>query len=318
MEIKYSISYYLRNIKQNAFLSLSPLPKTPSVLTKFLYNLKILFFTLKFLIRHKQGKLDIPKIEFMLTNVCNLKCKYCSNYTSAFKENLNYEYEDFKSDLDTLLKETDSISELVLTGGEPFLVYDLDKFIEFAASQQKIKKIKIETNGTIIPNSKIIDILKQFRKKIVLDISDYSQSPNLDASILKIEQIKSLCDENKINYIHKKDEKWFITQNYKKNYRSENDLKNIYSLCLPTNISCFDGKISQCPKATSFNLLGLCSFSQEQGIDLRSENLSKQKIIDWYTNIIKFDTCDFCNHVDYEQRRKRINAGEQIEESLYW
>ena len=61
-------------------------------------------------------------------------------------------------------------------GGEPFLNKDLDKIINKLLKSNKIQRIEVVTNGTIIPNNKeLLNILSNSRVNISISKYPYSK-----------------------------------------------------------------------------------------------------------------------------------------------
>lgn len=90
------------------------------------------------------NKLVIPLLVIWTTTACTLNCKYCGNYIPFLrKNNINYRYEfkDFKSDIDKLMKSIDGVIQLIFAGGggaiinqELFIFY---KRILFVSTHRK-------------------------------------------------------------------------------------------------------------------------------------------------------------------------------------
>lgn len=320
MKFRYSTLFFIRNIKRNADVRLNGIfSLTKSKMSKFYYNAVYIYFCMLYFLRYRLGKLDIPQIEIFLTTDCNLNCQHCENYIPLITENRTYQFEDFKKDLDAFLKNVDSVQYLTFSGGEPLLLENIEDFIDYAASKRKIKNVIVMTNGTIILNNKIINSVKKHCHKVSLYISDYSRSKDIDATLLRTRKLINLCKRNKIRYYFDENLKWHITVGCRKNNRKNEQLRMLYAKCINPNLSCFDGKINPCSRATAVNLLDVCQIPEDQYLDLRKDDLSKSKIIEWYSTIKPFAVCDFCNQHDIEKMQPEIIPGAQINnDNLYW
>ena len=93
-------------------------------------------------------KVSIPHLEFVLTTRCTLKCKNCANYIPLIKNHTTLSLEDFKNDVNILLKNADKIYSLLLLGGEPLLLKNFHEYVQYAVSQKKVGKVYIFSNGT--------------------------------------------------------------------------------------------------------------------------------------------------------------------------
>jgi radical SAM protein with 4Fe4S-binding SPASM domain len=139
-------------------------------------------------------------VYFHLTNSCNLKCPYCYNThirtPRETREISSIELEMILSDLHNY-----GISELVITGGEPFLRYDL--FQHLKSWKKNGKTIQIITNGTLINRDNVGDLADVFDS---ITISIDSHIPEIANELRgydvfhKVQQIVSLLNEYNITW----------------------------------------------------------------------------------------------------------------------
>jgi len=106
----------------------------------------------------KGGKKIKPRtIQLALTNRCNLKCKTCNIYMHS---NKSLSLIDLKRMVENAF--FSKVTNVGVSGGEPFLVKDIEKYIEVLLKLPKIKKISIISNGTL--TNIILDKLKLIYK----------------------------------------------------------------------------------------------------------------------------------------------------------
>lgn len=113
---------------------------------------------------------SVRYIEMSLDNICNLQCKMCdSKFSSKLQLRDKFLEEDVFKKLEPSFDKFDSVdlSNLVyikLLGGEPFISPNFIKFLDYIEKRADPSKIKLEiaTNGTTIPNKKIIDKLNKY------------------------------------------------------------------------------------------------------------------------------------------------------------
>lgn len=119
----------------------------------------------------------IPRIEVNLIDRCNLKCKACTHFSSLYNEDTTYPIESFAKDLEGL-RRTGKLLRLRLLGGEPFLIKNLERYLDIARGIFSESDIEIITNGLLIPamEDKLMDAF--YKNKITLIISLYP--PTLD------------------------------------------------------------------------------------------------------------------------------------------
>lgn len=108
-------------------------------------------------------KIKIPRLEYHLTNSCNLSCESCSHYTNILKghtkspDNLEQNLEPWSDLLE--------IPQFNILGGEPFINKNIDAFCTIA------RKILPESTIVIYTNGLLLDKIKNIKEhtKCVLD-----------------------------------------------------------------------------------------------------------------------------------------------------
>ena len=202
------------------------------------------------------GKPSFVHFVYNTNTTCTLRCKECHSHMPYFAKESHYitDFENFKRNIDKLLKSVDLISSFRLQGGETLLVKDLAKIVEYACSKKQIQHIQIISNGTIIPSQELLNSMRN--SKVVLWLSDYSAN----AEVLqksKHDDIIKLCQANNVKYKHQKSfggDFWYakatITNELVVN--KELSIKNLQAcFCsgFPKVFHYQDGKIYLCPSA---------------------------------------------------------------------
>jgi len=115
------------------------------------------------------GKRILTKLVLMVTNDCNLRCKYCYAKGGSYGLSINYmTITEAKNILDYFTKNFERINVIQIFGGEPLLNYKVIKFIceyfKFLNTSGFINympRFAIVTNGTYFSNE-IIDLMKDY------------------------------------------------------------------------------------------------------------------------------------------------------------
>ena len=117
----------------------------------------------------------MPKrMEFELSNVCNLECVMCSgHFSSLIRKNrehlppLRNPYDDaFVEQLRPFLAQ---LGQAVFVGGEPFLNTLYYKIWDILADQQHTPRVALVTNGTIL-NDKVKDVVRRLRIDVAVSV----------------------------------------------------------------------------------------------------------------------------------------------------
>ncbi len=264
----------------------------------------------------------IPVLEYITTTKCTMNCKNCNTFVPYFTNETHVKpvsFEQYKKDIDKLLKSVDYIQLFGFVGGEPLLNKDLAKMIDYACKQSKIKHVFIATNCTIIPNDELLEKLKH--KKIGVQISNYSHIENIKGGIkAKHYEVKELLQRNgvKISNPHEPSgaNNW---QTMPKVYLDTQEVKTVmknYNNCYGKYCYMFsDGLVLQCTACVYMaKNLELTQAIKEEIVNVRTSNNSKELTND----LIKFLSkpySQFCHYCHFENMQYGLPCGEQLIEN---
>lgn len=209
------------------------------------------------------NELFLRSLDIIITEKCTLRCKDCSNLMQYYKSPENLDIEQVYEDVLKVLQ-THTVGEFRVIGGEVFAHPKWAYLVDRLVKDDRVKRIVLYTNGTIVPDHSIL-----LNNKVLVFITDYGC---LSGSIKKI---KYFFDCHNIQHIIVKPE-WTDCGSIKKHYRTKKALKKIYNACCSHNVTLSNGK-----------LYG-CAFSA---------NLSRLGIYD------SFASCDFCNGRPYNAEK---------------
>lgn len=127
--------------------------------------------------------MQLHYLEMSIDNICNLQCKMC---TSMFSSKLinrdkmlgNPVYKKLEPNFNKLDNTDLSKLEVVkILGGEPFITPNFEKFIDYLIERSNPANISLDiaTNGTAIPNDRIVEKLNRFKHiYILVSLDSYS------------------------------------------------------------------------------------------------------------------------------------------------
>jgi hypothetical protein len=172
--------------------------------------------------------------------------------------------EELLNDIDKILETVDYIHLFTLTGGEPFLFNDLDQIILRLADSTKIRHIEILTNGTVIPNQKVLNAIKN--NSVFVCISGYPREvvKNPTAFINKLK-------DNHINYVYR-EYKYFCQMGEIKHYeRTPSELMKQSQRCGQKNcLTLFNGTFYICARSAHVIGLGKTPINPSDYVDLQT------------------------------------------------
>lgn len=151
-------------------------------------------------------KICIEKTDVFITPFCSLKCEKCVFFTPYWRDKLDMDVHKVMSDVDSYFSCVDYVFDMQIVGGEPLLHRQLSQILEYIGSKyrKQIGFLGIITNGTIIPNKEVLDVLKKY--DIWVSISDYTEEVKYDG------KIDAVCDALKaaeVLFIRNRNIKWF-------------------------------------------------------------------------------------------------------------
>jgi len=243
-------------------------------------------------------------LEIPITTKCSLRCKGCSNLIPCYNKQSDYDINTLIKSIKMFLECINNIVYVRLLGGEPFLSRNLYRVIKELLKSDKIQRIEVVTNGTIIPKElRLIKILRDSR--IIVCISDY---PIVDNNKLIL-----FLKENNINYRLDKMKFWMDYGSPVKRNKSEKELIKQFHNCSNICKSLINGQLHLCPRSSHGVDLGIIKDNSDDYLDLLDKNLTimekREKINKLFEKkyIIACDYCDFGT-----SKCKKIPVAEQL------
>ena len=165
---------------------------------------------------------NIRYVDLRLGNLCNLKCRMCNPYASSMwvkewnlvEETLSEEEHTRLSNMtwpkdektwENLFSIADTVEEIYLTGGEPTIINEQHKLLDYFIEQDTAKNIKLKynTNLTNVPEHLITKWSKFKRVQLncsidaVGDLDRYIRFPsNWDTIVRNFEVVRQLPNAN--------------------------------------------------------------------------------------------------------------------------
>ena len=176
--------------------------------------------------------------------------------------------------------------------------------IDFLAGHKKVGRVVLITNGTIIPNEKIIDSLKRSNIQVWLDkYGSHSKKADELHSILKANNIDVWFDP-----IHS----WWDFGLMTRKYTDKRDIEEIFDSCyLKDCCGLKDGRIYRCGRTYVLENNGLEQPGENEFIDINAIN-SKREMRRAFHKFYSLDYIKACGWCNKKEDRKAIPTGEQL------
>jgi len=237
-----------------------------------------------------------------ITNRCTLRCEECAVFIPYIEHPCDYDTDSILTDAKNIIEAIGPFKELNFFGGEPFLHKDLTELIRSFKDERSFERMCIITNGTILPDEKMIKAMKD-EPRIYIRVSDYGKlSSKMDALI-------KCCQDNGIRCEHIDYKFWYKKAEIRDFNETEKQLRYKFNCCMGASFPCVsNGKLFLCKPAMVLCEMGIFPESSENYLDLINlrdvEKSERNKIIHKY--IERMDTDDFIDACRYCQGKPNL------------
>ena len=241
----------------------------------------------------------------LLSTACNLNCKYCADLCN-YRPKLFYKYEVFRNDFEIVLRSVNKIREVLIGGGEVMLYPDLDKVIRYCVESDKIDEVIIVTNGSIMPDSRVWDVLNN--KKVLFRISGYKDEviPNRKRLLDKVIEFGIRLDDLDGMI-------WYDVGDNRNRHRSSAQNEAVFNACMMKSCVTINatGKIFFCSREmAAYDSKWYPTPFPDEYIDVRKSNGGIREELDRFFKIKCLSTCSFCDGISFSS--KEVPVAEQI------
>lgn len=258
------------------------------------------------------------RLAVIVTLRCTLKCKLCCNCVTMYKNPPMLDKKEIMSDIDSVFALYNRIEWFQFVGGEPFLHPNMEDLVKKALEyKSQFQKLVFMTNGTVLPNSETIEILKQNKDLIEIQISDYGKLSR------KLDELVDVLSKNEIPFVIKMFHGdmqhyggWIDTGDFSDKGERPEELEEKFQSCWQNeleNLHMYNGKLHNCSRAVFALDLGLVDIPENEYIDLRSDKYSleeKRKVAENFNKKV-LTACKYCNGF-VSKNTKRYPAAEQL------
>lgn len=268
-----------------------------------------------------RNKCVLSKIDTVITSRCTLKCKNCNMFISYAPVQHDIELNRLKNNFDIFFESVDYVYEYTLLGGEPFLHKDIADIISYLGRQygERIGRINLISNGTIVPNDEVIDVLKDFH--VTVHISDYTKAVDYTG---KLERLKDKLLYNGIEYYVIPNNTWKDVIYPREGFHTDNPREHML-LCGHSTHSVADGKLYWCDPAFAAECFMGFTAQEDDYLDMAA-NKSNYTKYEASLNIIQYllgdvnargymSICEKCAGVGSDNNMI-VSAGRQVEKGV--
>ena len=247
---------------------------------------------------YKYNEVWFANISFLPSTACNLNCRYCLNFNPFTEKFYVRELNRLKADVDTFFKCVDHIMLFHVSGGETFLYPYIAEIVGYIHDEygSKIDKLRMVTNGTVVPKDEVLQKLSNFGVEITVD--DYRDA--LPECRGKYNELLKKLKKFHINYYQNKVDSWIDLAPDKTDFShlSEDELVRHRSECNQTWQELRDGKLYSCNYAAYAVVTGqMGEQDKEETYDLVAHDASKNKeLVEFRLGYTDKGYTNFCKH----------------------
>jgi len=256
---------------------------------------------------------------------CTLNCKLCADYTPLYKKMKRHytaTFEQVAREVAATFQIYDYIEDVTVTGGEPMLHEQLYEICEDVLKyQNQFSKLRIFTNGTLMPDQRIVDLIKASNGKLQIVVDHYG-----DELSVRTWDIKKLLADNGIELrinMYCGEEPYcggWIDLGDISEYRGYTKawLKQMVTDCHNANyknLLVFKGQLHRCSNSSFGSDLGFFSAKDNEFVDLFDTSLTLEQKKDKASKLASepMTSCKYCSgfSINYSAR---FHPAEQLKE----
>jgi organic radical activating enzyme len=242
-------------------------------------------------LKTKNGIVFTKKLEINVVHHCNLVCRGCSHLSPHLPkyfispDKLQFELSD--------LSRSCRPESVHLIGGEPLLHPNLDKIIEVVRNSGITKKIRIVTNGLLLPKMK--DSFWESIEELHVSLYPVHQMKKKDLYVFK-QQAKISATNFVLRYQD------YFNESFLKVCNNDDTLvRRIYRTCsLPNKACChtlFDGYYYKCPRSIFIPLAYKDRYIGDvvqNGIRILGNKRFAFDLVDYLSSDDPLEACRYC------------------------
>ena len=247
----------------------------------------------------------VDNCDLKITDVCTLRCKFCSVLLDYPVERKEMPLDKVISTFQAFLDKVDFVRRMTLLGGEPFTYSGLEGLLRYIVEhkeiESKVGKISLYTNATVIPTDEITVLLRE--ANIFVAVSGYTSVKT------KIMELVKKLNRFGVHYcIGKMDASWFDMNSIVENERAEEKSAS----CNATNCPEIEnGKFYKCAFLLQANKLQAIPFDARNFLEI--DKMTKDSLRAYRDGFTP--GCGYCKGRNLEQwKNERVDAAMQIHE----
>jgi organic radical activating enzyme len=209
-------------------------------------------------------RFELTRVEVAVTTRCSLNCRDCANLIPFYSAPADFDVAELIRSIDDFLGLVDRVHSFSIMGGEACLHPGLAKVLAHLVQQRKIDTVQLATNGTIVPNEEVLQVLAH--RKVVVSVSDYPAhvARNKNNLLAKLR-------ERRINLAFRSGWQWRDFGGFAPEVdASEAALDRRFQQCMEKKYhNLIDGKFHLCPRSAHGSRIGQFPVDPSDSVNCR-------------------------------------------------
>ncbi|MBR1494049.1 MAG: radical SAM protein [Acidaminococcaceae bacterium] len=265
-----------------------------------------------------ENRLVSRVLDFYITTHCSLNCKLCMTDIPQIRDKHHIPVDSLVKQLEAFFHVWDYAARLEYMGGEPLMhpdMYDIIK--ETLRFRDQFRDLRIATNGTIIPNDQVLELIASCGKFFDFVVDDYGPlSKNIKEVTERLEYYKIPYRIDVYTGENQHFNGWVKLGDYAYIDYEEAVLREQYRECVQVKDEfaiVYEGKVFQCPYPLRFFILKNILPERDEYVDLFDDTLSREEKREIAAGFYKTPTkaCHCCFGFS-EKKSRRYPAAEQV------
>ena len=250
------------------------------------------------------GRALYPRLVCVMTTWCTLKCRDCNNLMGCYDQPYHMDPGYILEQIETVTGNIDTLTELELIGGEPFIYPHLTEVLEGVLANKKILFVSLTSNGTVIPDEKVLKKLSS-TGRVRVELSDYGVKTQ------KMDEVTAVFDRYGIKYDRNEDLSWVSPGGVESRGKNKVTLAWEYQHCFSFKYcnTLLKGRIYHCSRGAHLSDLGYMDHPEDSfDINEFKDKAEFRKQLRRYWLMPYTMACDYCDHA----KKIKVRSGVQL------
>ena len=265
------------------------------------------------------NKVSVERLTARPTLACNLKCRYCNEYSPQYESPILPALSKIKTDIDRTFRLIDYINIFEVSGGEPLLYKQLPQMLQHInLYNERYRFFSLVTNGSILMNGATLTALRIIGPKARVIVDDYgselSKHARDNARLLAEAGIRY---ELRDQYVDIHEDGWLDFSDLSLK-RDESAAKQLFAECVCPQklrwvITLHNGKLYPCHVSRRCTELKIIQENPVECINIHDPALSDEELRENIMGLYSLEVlraCAYCS--GFVSRRERMRPAEQL------